>query len=422
MKLTQRRIEDIKCPAGKKDVLVFDDEQRGLGVRVTAAGSKTYLAQYALGGIKRRVPLGSCSAISLAKAREAAQKIMGEKADGRDPATERKEKALEAKRKAAHEALTLAALIEQWAALRLAEKRARYAVEAVRALRYAFTKHLDAPATDLDRAAVVRVLDRLAKDGHAAMGSRTAAYGRACYQWAVKRGSLTVNPFTNLPVAAVAKRERVLTDDELRSIWQASAGPSAFNAIVRMLILTGQRRDEVAGMAWDELSPDLSTWTVTADRAKNGAAHIVPLSPQAQAILRAAPRFERKPGNTPDLVLPGHRGPFNGFSKAKAALDEASGVKDWRLHDLRRTMATGLQKLGVRLEVTEAVLNHVSGSRAGIVGIYQRHTWADEKRAALNAWGEHVAAIVEGREVGENVTPIRARSAQVLVSPAPRYG
>jgi integrase len=408
MKLTQGRIAALECPAGKKDMLVFDSgkgSQRGLGVRVTAGGSKSYLVQYRHGGQKRRVPLGSCSAISLAKARESAQKIMGEKADGRDPARERKERALEAKRKVAHEALTLAPLIEQWAALHLVEKRARYAAEAVRALCYAFAKHLDTPAANLDRAAVVRVLDKLAKDGHSAMASRTAAYGRACYQWAVKRGSLTVNPFANLPVATVAKRERVLTDDELRAIWQASAGPGPFSAIARMLILTGQRREEVASIAWDEVSPDLSTWTVPADRAKNGAAHIVPLSPLAQAILRAAPRLKET-----NLAFPGLRGPFNGFSKAKATLDKASGVKDWRLHDLRRTVATGLQKLGVRLEVTEAVLNHVSGSRAGIVGVYQRHTWAEEKRAALAAWGEHVGAIIEGREAEDNVTPLRARS------------
>jgi integrase len=132
----------------------------------------------------------------------------------------------------------------------------------------------------------------------------------------------------------------------------------------------------------------------------------VPLSPQAEAILRATPRFQGA-----DLVFPGRRGPFNGFGKAKGALDATSGVQGWRLHDLRRTMATGLQRLGVRLEVTEAVLNHLSGSRGGIVGVYQRHTWADEKRAALNAWGEHVAAIVEGREARDNVTEFRARSA-----------
>ena len=106
-------------------------------------------------------------------------------------------------------------------------------------------------------------------------------------------------------------------------------------------------------------------------------------------------------------MFPGEKGVFSGWSKSKERLDLRSGVSGWTLHDLRRTTATGLQRLGVRLEVTEAVLNHVAGSRAGIVGVYQRHEWADEKRAALTAWGEHVAAIVEARESGGNVTPLR---------------
>ena len=255
MKLTQRRIETLECPAGKKDVLVFDDEQAGLGVRVTAGG-KSYLAQYRHAGGKRRVPLGSCSAISLASAREAVRALMGDVAKGRDPARERKEAAAEAKRKAAHDALTLGALLEQWEKLRLFEKRERYATEAVRALRYAFAKNLKRPAADLDRGAIVRVLDTLAKDGKTAMASRTAAYGRACYHWAVKRGSLSANPFENLPLEPVAKRDRVLTDDELRAVWNTTGGPGSFDAIVRMLILTGQRREEVAGMTWDEIAPD----------------------------------------------------------------------------------------------------------------------------------------------------------------------
>ena len=418
MKFTQRRIESLECPAGKKDMLVFDDEQKGLAVRV-AAGGKSFLAQYTLAGQKRRVPLGSCSAISLAAARAAAQTILGDVAKGRDPAGERKAAAWEAKRRALDEALTLGALIAQWQSLRLADRRERYAAEAVRALRSAFAKHLKAPAADLDRAAVVRVLDNLAKDGKTAMASRTAAYGRACYHWAMKRGSLAANPFQDLPLEPVAKRNRVLSDDELLVIWNATGGPGSFNAIVRMLILTGQRREEVAGMTWDEIAPDLSTWTLPATRAKNGVVHVVPLSPQAQDVLRKAPRFakgdadrqdavdETEDDDKPDFVFPGQRGAFNGFSKSKADLDEASGVNDWRLHDLRRTMATGLQKLGVRLEVTEAVLNHVSGSRAGIVGVYQVHDWAVEKRAALTAWGAHVAAIVEKHEPADNVTRLR---------------
>jgi integrase len=398
MKLTQRRIETLACPAGRKDMLVFDDEQRGLGVRVTAGGGKSFLAQYRAAGVKRRVPIGSCSAISLAQARDAARAVLGDTAKGRDPASERKQAAREAKRKAAHDALTLDALLGQWETLRLADRRARYASEAVRAVRHAFAKHLNSPAAALDRAAVVRVLDQLAKDGKGAMASRTGAYGRACYHWAVKRGALEANPFAHLPLVPTAKRERVLSDTELAAVWKAIETGGAFNSIVRMLIMTGQRREDVAGMSWSEISRDLATWTIPAARAKNGAEHLVPLSPQAQAILHAAPRLDGV-----DVVFPGLHGPFNGFSKAKAALDRASAVTDWRLHDLRRTVATGLQKLGVRLEVTEAILNHVSGSRAGIVGVYQRHEWKDEKRAALAAWGQHVETIVEGQEAGGNV-------------------
>jgi integrase len=412
MKLTQRKIEALVCPEGRKDALYFDDDRRGLAVRVAASAktgsleAKNFLAQFTVDGQKRRVPLGACSAISLDAARKATAAMLGEVAHGRDPAAARKEAAREAKRKADHEALTLSALIEQWERIRLAEKRESYASEAVRALRFAFDGHLKRPAADLSRHIVVRLLDELTKKGKAAMAARTAAYGRACYGWAIRRGSLAENPFAALPLAPVAKRDRILSDEELRSIWQATEAPGVFNAIVRTLILTGQRREEVTGMAWVEFDNGLTTWSLPAARAKNGIAHIVPLSAQARANIEArglrSAADEANPASA--FVFPGRGGPFNGFGKAKAALDEASRVKDWRLHDLRRTVATGLQKLGVRLEVTESVLNHVSGSRAGIVGIYQRHDYAAEKRAALDAWGAHVEAIVENWRPVSNVT------------------
>jgi integrase len=214
-----------------------------------------------------------------------------------------------------------------------------------------------------------------------------------------------INPFAALPaIGERPKRDRVLSDDELVAIWQAaSATLPPFGNIVRLLILTGQRVAEVSGMGWAELSPDLSTWTIAASRAKNGVPHLVPLSRLAQEILRGLPRAG-------EIIMPGRaEGAFNGFSKAKARLDTTSGVADWTLHDLRRTMATGLQRLGVRLEVTEAVLNHISGSRAGIVGIYQRHDWAAEKRAALDAWAAHVRAAIEGGEAEQNVITLAGR-------------
>jgi integrase len=447
VKLTERKIEVLAVERGQKDRLIFDDTQRGLAVRVTASGSRTYLCQYTLHSQKWRVPLGACSALSLSSAREAAATIMGDVAKGRNPAAERKEAVAAERVKRSRDRLTLRVLIEDWNRLHLTHRRPSYAKEAVRALHSAFADHLDDAAEDLDRTAVVRALDGLTrrgrrKDGEgterprgAAMTGRTATYGRAAYTWAVKRGAVRANPFADLPIAkGIAKRERVLSDDEIAEIWRAAGTVTApYGAIIRLLILTGQRRGEVAGMSWREIAGDLATWTMPGERTKNGAPHMVPLSDPARDILRAL--LPEQKGDVRRaieerhahgfLVLPGVLGtPFAGWSKAKAALDkavvDARGVAKagtspaplvpWSVHDLRRTVATGLQRLGVRLEVTEAVLNHISGSRGGIAGVYQRHDWASEKIAALDAWGTHVISVVEARiSVSNLVKMTRAR-------------
>ncbi|HMF26154.1 MAG TPA: integrase arm-type DNA-binding domain-containing protein [Pseudolabrys sp.] len=446
MKLTEQRIAKIEPEAGQKDCLVFDDDQRGLAVRASSKGSRTFLCQYTLHGQKYRVPLGACSALSLAKARQAAAAVMGDVAKGRNPAADRKEAAAAERAKRARNRLTLRVLIEDWKRLHLAGRRASYADEAVRALHSAFADRLDDAAEDLDRAAVVRALDALArrrkrKDGDGAkqrgmaMTGRTAAYGRAAYAWAVKRGAVAVNPFAALPIGkGVTKRERVLSDHELAEIWRAAGDVAApYGSIVRLLILTGQRRGEVAGMAWNELADDLTAWTMPGQRTKNGAVHAVPLSTAASAIIKAtlpadmkeAKRVVAELRSAGALILPGEKGAYAGWSKAKRALDQAIGdarakaagksgkaanIEPWSIHDLRRTVATGLQRLGVRLEVTEAVLNHISGSRGGLAGVYQRHDWAVEKRAALDAWAAHVIAATQERSASPNVLKLaRAR-------------
>ena len=421
MKLTERKIERLAPEPGRKDKLVFDDAQRGLAVRLTTSGGRTYLCQYTLHGHKWRVPLGACSAVPLAKARQAAAAIMGDVAKGRNPAAERKQAVATERAKRARNRLTLRVLIEDWHRLHLSERRPRYAAEALRALRYAFADCLDDAAEDLDRVAVVRALDahrrrRKRKNGDegskgAAMTGRTAAYGRAAFAWAVKRGALHHNPFADLPVAnSVGKRERILSDQELADVWRATSEVSApYGTIVRLLILTGQRRGEVAGITWAELSDDLTTWTLPGERTKNGVTHTVPLSGAAQGLLKALVPDDAAKRRSGELVLPGNANtPFAGWSKAKHALDktidearEAVGgqaspsLPPWNVHDLRRTVATGLQRLGVRLEVTEGVLNHISGSRGGIAGVYQRHDWASEKRAALDSWAAHVLAAIK---------------------------
>jgi integrase len=368
-----------------------------LVVQPLPSGSKSWALRFRLLGATAKLTFGPYPAISLGEARSMALQALGQIAKGIDPRAQKK--TARAAARAERDAVTFAGLIDDWSSLHLAEKRASYAREAVRALRHAFEKHLTAPAAALERVDVVRVLDGITKAGKKAIVRATAAYGRACYSWAIKRGALTVNPFMNLPVAPVAKRDRGLTDQELGAVWGATEAPGPFNAIVRMAMLTGQRRSEIAGMTWAELADDLSTWTIPASRTKNAAAHIVPLSQEAQAIVKRAPRIEGKG----DLVFPGQRGVFAGWSSAKDHLDAASGVTRWRLHDLRRTVATNLQKLGVRLEVTESILNHVSGSRSGIVGIYQKYTWDDEKRLALDAWSRRLAAIVGGEDEAATV-------------------
>ena len=242
----------------------------------------------------------------------------------------------------------------------------------------------------------------------------------------MKRGALTVNPFADLPIAkSVAKRERVLSDTEIAEIWRAVGdAASPYGTIIRLLILTGQRRGEVAGMTWSEISEDLTTWTLPGERTKNGVTHGGPLSPPARGLLAALLPNDPKEAKcvfvSSALVLPGAVGTlFAGWSKSKRALDTAimnartkaaaatgaapAPLALWSVHDLRRTVATGLQRLGVRLEVTEAVLNHISGSRGGIAGVYQRHDLAAEKRAALDAWATHVLAATDHQSAGSNV-------------------
>jgi len=329
---------------------------------------------------------------------------MGQVAKGENPAAARKSTAEASRAVALRERVTLARLVDEWTRLHLTHRKASYQVEAPRALKRAFKDWWQRPASLLARGDVVAVLDQLTP----AMARAVVAYGRACFAWAASRGTVPGNPFLSLAVStSTAKRDRVLTDEEAAKVWRAAATTAApYGRIVQLLLLTGQRRDEVGGMCWDELAPDLSAWTIPAGRTKNGVPSVVPLSKPARAILTCRER-------TRGLVFPGEGGrPFGNWTKAKIALDRACGVPGWCLHDLRRTLATGLQRLGVRLEVTEAVLNHISGSKRGVVGIYQRHDWRAEKEAALAGWAAHLLAAAADEHPAEKVVPMQRKRAR----------
>ena len=186
------------------------------------------------------------------------------------------------------------------------------------------------------------------------------------------------------PVSAT-RRDRVLSDIELAKVWHA-ADDGPFGRAIRLLILTGARREEIGQLKWSELAGD--TINLPAERTKNGEPRIIPLSAPALALLNGIPRI-----GTFAFSADGTR-PINGWSRAKRRLDAATGInRSWVVHDLRRTTATGMQRLGVPLQVVEAVLGHV-GTRSGIAGVYQVHDFADEKRSALEQWGAHVASIL----------------------------
>ncbi|UFN49403.1 tyrosine-type recombinase/integrase [Roseomonas sp. OT10] len=442
-RFTERWIASFAPEPGRKDRLAFDTECRGLGLRATASGAKLFLCQTTdpATGRKVREPLGPWGSITLAQARTAAQARLGRVAQGVDLAAERaaRKAADEATRAAAaaakrDAALTLRVLVEEWAALHLANRSDRYRAEAQRAILHAFAGHASKPAASLDRAAVLDVLDALATAGKAPIAARTLAYGRACYGWACKRGRLAANPFADLPTLAggAPSRDRVLTAAEVGALWRAAGELGfPFGPVVRLLLLTAQRREEVAGLRWDELAPDLSTWTIPKERAKNGRAHVVHLSDAARDVLRGVERIEGRPlvftvtGETPP----------SGFSKAKAALAEAMAAEagtppaapapprrhgsravapspaapDWRFHDFRRTAVTWLAGAGFPPHVADRLLNHVTGAIQGVAAVYQRHDFLAERKTALDAWGKHVLACGSLTPAAGNVLPLPPR-------------
>jgi integrase len=426
MKLTDWTVEAARCPDGRKDALIFDDILKGFGLRVTAGGKRIFILQYRFGATVRRAPLGQWGAeLTTAQARKKAEALRGQIRDRRDPVAERRAAQVaslaaeaHAKAAAARDAYTVDSLIDDWTAHHLAARSASYRKRVPAELRRVLKVWRVAPAAMVGRTDAVRVLDAVkAKSGPVA-ANRLRAEARACWGWAVKRGSLTANPWeaTPRPLARETARERVLSDAELGTLYNAAGALNEpWGVLVRLLILTGQRRGEVAGMKWEEVDLDAGTWSLPSARTKNGQPHDVPLTAEAVALLQTV---KRRKGA--ELVFEGPRKTaVSGFGKVKARLDAAlaqTALKTdrrctpWVLHDLRRTMATGLQRLGVRLEVTEAVLNHVSGSRSGIVGVYQRHGWNTEKAAALRAWAGHVLTATNGKMAANNVTPFRSAS------------
>ena len=404
MRLTKATVRGLTLPAGKGEVLFFDDALPGFGVRIRAGGSRSWIAQFRVGVQQRRVTLGKVEAVDAEEARRRARNALAQAHLGTDPQAER----IAARAQAA---VTLRSVVndymERHATPRL---KASTLAEVDRYLRRHFKPLAETPIRKIERADVAARLARIAADhgGYAANRAR-AALG-SLYAWSIAEGLTDHNPVvgTRKATAEVA-RDRVLTDAELSAAWRL-AGDGDYGAILRLLVLTGQRRDEVGGMVWAEVDLAGKSWTLPKGRTKNGREHVVPLSAAALDILRGLPRREGSP-----LVFGSRKGTkaeqaggFGGWSKAKAALDarmlaelrEEHGpeakLAPWRLHDLRRTAATRMAEGGVLPHVVEAVLNHVSGHKAGVAGVYNLASYAAEKRAALDLRAAQVMTLIGG--------------------------
>jgi len=404
--------------AANGELFLWDDDLRGFGVKATASGAKSYIVQYRLGGrgtkVKRYTIGRHGSPWTPDTARTEAKRLLIQVGQGIDVAAVKQEKARRAPD------LGFKAYCERFVDRCLKERWSRSWKDAEATLdRHAIPILKDKALPELTRADVKEVLDKLR--GRTATRRKLYAILRRMFRWAVSEGDLERSPLEGLEAPPIPQsRDRVLADWELQLVFEAAGDlGQPFGPLIRLLILTGQRMQELAAASWTELDRANTVLSIPAARAKNGKATDVPLSTAAIAELDKIAGGEKWPRKGLVFTTTG-KTPVSGFSRAKRQIDrevvsilqereDDRAVPPWRYHDLRRTLATGLQRLGVRFEVTEAVLNHVSGSKGGVAGIYQRHDWRDEKRAALDAWAQHVLSLGKGASKS-NVVELRRKA------------
>lgn len=390
-KITERTLDSLR--ANGVPGFLGDEELKGFGARMTASGSASYIVQSRLGGREaktRRYTIGGHgSPWTPATARIEAERLLMLVAQGTDP--------VEADEERRRQAVDLA--FSNYADCFAASCRGNgWRTLVQRSLRLYLKPALSNKLLPkITRADVVAVFDRMPQEQVASRRNVFAVLLRLL-RWAVSRGDLQNSPMKDMKTPPPVKpRERWLSDAEIGRVWkQAPNCHRCFGPIVRLLLVTGQRREEVTGLKWEELDRGERHWSLPGARTKNREPSTIPLNDLAIAELDLVANGEAWPKC--GRVFPTSTGAgFTAYSKGKTKLDElisedgGDDLPSWRLHDLRRTLATGFQRLGVRFEVTEAVLNHVGGSRSGVAGVYQRHDWRDEKREALRLWNGHIA-------------------------------
>jgi len=426
IRLTQAAVDKVRPPA-KGRTEMFDTHLPGFALRVSASGHKSWVVFTRLAGRLRRFTVGTLVSIpKVEEARDQARALLRDVARGIDPAD-----AADQEPPAAPVTVKqLAAdFIERYAKPR---NKSWHNTERVLALHVLPTLG-SRPAVSIVRRDVRDLLDGLADRGQPIVANRTLAAVRKMLNWAVEREVLPVSPAAGVKAPGKeTARERVLTDDELAAVWRgAEAMGGVPGAFVRLLILTGQRRNEVAGLRWSDLDLGKKVWTLPREMTKGNRSHEVPLSDAAVELITTLPRkgsfiltsagFRRVPGKAAaEGRLTDRDRPISGYAKIKAKLDAKvaeilakaaadrgedapdAGVEAWRFHDVRRTVGTGMARLGVPTSTISRVLNHKEG---GVTRIYNRYGYLDEKRDALDRWARHVESLV--RPAPDNVVEMR---------------
>jgi integrase len=394
MTITTKTIDTLRLPEGKTDHTFWDDEVSGLGVRIRVNGSRKFIYRYRIGTKQKFFRLGDANKNTLVKARNEAIDLSHQVRRGIDPAVEKATAIADAQQ-------TFGALIDEFMARFEDEWSPVHVRQTKLTLKRAASLH-KLPVTKVNQAEIVKVINGIAKDRGPVAANRSRSHLSKFFSWVLQQGIRLPegHPVEHTEKRAEKSRTRVLTHDELRRIWNACDPSEDFGAIVRLLMLTGCRLSEIAGLRYAEIRGEQIE--LPGERVKNGLDHIVPLTDEALVIL------DRHPGKGVCVFGRGSDIGLLNLGRWKGRLDEriCGQIDHWTIHDLRRTAATLMaDELGVHPHIIEAILNHVSGHKAGVAGIYNRASYLKEKREALTLWAEHLTAIVEGRTA--KVVPIK---------------
>lgn len=406
MKLDSKTVAALKL-GDKSDKIFFDDQLPGFGFRLRRGAdgkkiNKSWIAQYRRAGGTRRVLVGNANVISVEAARTAAKKILAVVQLGGDPQADRSDRR-------SKDQLSVRGVIAEYLDAKKDEVRPRTLVETTRYLATGtYFKPLHSmPIDAVKRSDVATRLVVITREHGSITAARARASLSAFFSWAMQMGYVEQNPVIGCVQPEDSKgRERVLSDAELAAVWRA-CGDDDYGRIIRLLILTGCRRQEIGGLRFSELDPDAGTWTLPGERTKNGRTHTLPLPAVAWDIIAAVPHLAHR-----DQLF-GARAD-EGFTDwaTKLALDERLTGKmagPWVIHDIRRTVATRMADLGIQPHIIEQVLNHQGGHKRGVAGIYNRSSYDREVRTALATWADHVRVLAEGGE--RKVLPYPAKKA-----------